>query len=704
MTQTTSVSFKPRARLLQLVGDELIRSPRLAVFELVKNAYDADAENVWVSIEGLSTNSPEIVVRDDGTGMSLDILSNIWFVLAHDHKEKMKDRGETTELGRTPMGEKGIGRFAVHKLGNRISLATREINGPELIVDIDWSKALEEEFLEEVPAEITERAPIIFKGESSGTEIRVSQLRSKEWTRGDLRRLYRDVISICSPFDAPGEFDVHFKVPGRESDYHDIPDVGDILDQAPWRFKFSFDGNNFDWEYEFVPPPKLGSKVERRKKTSAHEEQLLLPKTNKKSGTIVATPSHLIGIGPISGEFFAYDRGKEILGSSNHKQLITNFLDENGGVRVYRDGVRVYNYGEEDDDWLGLDYRRFLTPAKRISRNLIIGAINLEAGKSDKLIEKTNREGFIENEEFSCLKLLVLGAFQIFETERALDKDAIRKVTQSPKLREADKVLDPIEQIRKIAKQKKVFEDFEPSLIKLESNYNQFRETMLQAGLSGLGLATVFHEIEHAVTAISRTAKKGGSMEQVMEQARELEQLLSGVSSLLRSSEKKEHKISDLVNKAKQNQFIRFRSHRVQLNAPILEKVDDFSVFANSRLVIGALTNLLDNAFYWMRARWPARPSDQQSSPRKIYIGASGDFEFGPALIFADTGPGFQDDPEALIEPFFTRRPEGMGLGLYYANLVMEMCGGSMEFPEPEDVDLPKEFDGAVIALVFPEK
>ena len=79
--------FRPRARLLQLLGDQLIGTPRLAVFELVKNAYDADAEHVTVTLEGLDTSHPTIVVEDDGDGMPLSTIRDIWLVPAHDHRK-----------------------------------------------------------------------------------------------------------------------------------------------------------------------------------------------------------------------------------------------------------------------------------------------------------------------------------------------------------------------------------------------------------------------------------------------------------------------------------------------------------------------------------------------------------------------------------------------------------------------------------------
>ena len=80
------------------------------------------------------------------------------------------------------------------------------------------------------------------------------------------------------------------------------------------------------------------------------------------------------------------------------------------------------------------------------------------------------------------------------------------------------------------------------------------------------------------------------------------------------------------------------------------------------------------------------------------------DLAQGPAVVVADTGPGFSDDPQDLTRPFFSRRPEGMGVGLYYANLVMELGDGLLLFPEAREADVPMEFDGAVLAMVFPRE
>ena len=162
MTQEQTTTFRPRARLLQLLGDQLIRSPRLAVFELVKNAYDADATKAHVALDNTETNDPLITVTDDGVGMSLEIVRDIWFVPGHDHKAKAKERGEATKLGRLPIGEKGIGRFAAHKLGNRIRLVSRSEGHPEIVVEIDWASLMRNEYLSDAKAVIRERPPECF--------------------------------------------------------------------------------------------------------------------------------------------------------------------------------------------------------------------------------------------------------------------------------------------------------------------------------------------------------------------------------------------------------------------------------------------------------------------------------------------------------------------------------------------------------------
>ena len=105
--------------------------------------------------------------------------------------------------------------------------------------------------------------------------------------------------------------------------------------------------------------------------------------------------------------------------------------------------------------------------------------------------------------------------------------------------------------------------------------------------------------------------------------------------------------------------------------------------------------NLIDNSIWWLKVKGGKK--------KRIFMGTTRDLPGGPALVIADSGPGFTDSPEFLMQPFITRKPDGMGLGLHLANEVMKAHGGRIEFPERGDIELPNGFTGAVVALVFGE-
>ena len=121
------IPFKVSARTARLIGRENIASSKGAIIELVKNAYDADAE--WVKVSFLNFNDDftvnsdsKIVIEDDGNGMSEQIIEKHWLNPATPEKKKRKKNKETTDKGRILQGEKGIGRFAIFKLGKKYNL------------------------------------------------------------------------------------------------------------------------------------------------------------------------------------------------------------------------------------------------------------------------------------------------------------------------------------------------------------------------------------------------------------------------------------------------------------------------------------------------------------------------------------------------------------------------------------------------------
>lgn len=683
--------------MLQLLGDELIGSARLAVFELVKNAYDADATNVEVRMDVTPCRPGTITITDDGHGMSLDTIRSVWLVPGDDYRHAQRHRRQRTpKHGRLPTGEKGLGRFAVHKLGDQIELITRAPAEHECVVAIDWPRLAGHHFLDEAPVTISTRAPEVFRGDSTGTRVTISNLRT-EWKDGDIRRLYRQLTSISSPFKHKASgFHARLAVPGREHIIADLPDVADILDRAIWTFDFSFKDGVFEWIYEFRQIPGFGV-APRTIESPSDSRRLQLPRGRGKK--VVATLDTSSGIGPVNGEFYVYDRDKEILRRWPNIQFVTKYLNENGGIRIYRDGIRVYNYGESDDNWLGLDLRRVNIPTLRISRNILLGAINLSLRDSSSLIEKTNREGFVENDALDRLRDIVLGALSTFEVERRRDKERIRAeatgLVESP----TTKVTRAFAKLQAELEQDRSLDGIRSQLTGIQRGYEAMQEVLTRAGMSGLNLALVFHEVERGVRGLYDQIVGGTDVALLADQARELIKLLDGFSGLLRRGHKRAYSVRKLAGTAIQINALRLDRHDVELRCPFLDAGNgDRTAILFFSLAVGALNNLIDNAVYWLKVRWP----DDSPGKRKLYIDLVHDYDFGPTLVVADNGIGFQgDEPADLTRPFFTRRPTGMGLGLYFAHLAMELCGGQLVFPEPSEVPIPREYDGAVVALLF---
>ena len=703
--RSISQPFRPRARVLQLLGDELIGSARLAVFELVKNAYDADANEVVVRLDLSEAQEPTITVTDDGDGMTLDVLRSVWLEPGNDHRLEQRLSGRrTARHRRLPLGEKGLGRLAVHKLGNRITLTTRARDADECIVDIDWNVLIEQPYLDDAPIDIRIRPPRVFSGERTGTGIEIRQLRTG-WFRGEVRRLHNQITSICSPFDEPSGFRAVLSVPGREHWIDDLPDISEILHRAIWKFTFRVDNDSFDWRYECREVPGLNLEGRIVEKSG---DRLKLPSRSgddRMEKKVVAGASDFEGIGSVTGEFHVYDRDREVRRRVPNIRLVETCLDEMGGVRVYRDGIRVYNSGERGDDWLGLDLRRVNVPARRISNNIILGAVHLSLKESSGLIEKTNREGFVESEPCLRLRRVVLGALAALEAERQFDKERIRRLIDEPEDPATARIEKPIQALRREFERQGVQEKFESHVVKIENDHRNTEETLLAAGMAGLNLAVVFHEVERGVRALHRVVSEGTDLDSAARQARDLTRLLDGFATLLRRDSVQQHTSRKLMDAARRINILRFRHHRIEFVCPLLHGDGDgfHSRFAFS-LVLGALNNLVDNALYWLRVRWPDEPMPTEPLERKLYVGTSRDFEAGPAVVVADNGAGFQGDPpEHLVRPFFTRKPEGMGLGLYYANLAMELSGGQLVFPRVGEIEVPEEFSGAAVALIFKE-
>ena len=698
-------TFKPRARMLQLLGDQLIRDPNIAVFELLKNAYDADATEATVTLNDIeSRDEASIVVEDDGTGMTFDTVINVWLEPGTDHRARQKSQGERTRLfGRSPMGEKGIGRFAVHKLGLGVELITRASGSDEVVVEVDWEEMEQREYLSEAALQVVERKPEVFASRT-GTRLTIGRLR-EPWTRGMVRSLRRSVTAVTSPFRGASSFQPRLVLDPDPGWLAGLIDPSRVTEAAMFHATAKVDpiAWSMSYDYQFAPP-RLRRRFEPRYVSQAnvplgpHDEimrgreyLLNLEETVRRERD--EAPDTDLGVGTFEIELHIFDLDRESRELLPDYRGVADFLTANGGIRVYRDGIRVYDYGEPENDWLELDARRVNVPAQRISNRLVIGAVHLDSSRSGGLVEKTNREGFVESPSYRVFRSAVQSAIQHIVFERNRDKRKLREVGRRPR-DVTEPVSGALRGLRARVRRLGMLDELGPLIDRAEEEYEGFRETLLASAGAGLTMTVVVHEVEKGVKELNRALDRKADLDRLVELGHHLAEVIESLGFIARRSDRTEERASDLVSVALRTFDYRLSHHKVAVTNGFTAD-NDFTIKGQRRLIVGTLLNLFDNAIYWLEAKDP--------KAKRLYVGPTRDLADGPCILVSDNGPGFLDPPDFLIQPFMTRKDDGMGLGLYIANEVMRAHEGQLIFPSSGDVELPRGHRGACVALLFKE-
>ena len=682
--------FKPKARLLLELGNQLIKEESIALFELVKNSYDADATQVRISLKNIdSVKKGEVTILDNGTGMDWEIVTNVWLEPGTDYRENQIQKGKKTKkFGRLPLGQKGIGRFGAHKLGRYIELITRSSKNNEIVVIIDWDIFKQKKYLQDIPIEVYERKPEIFKGNETGTYIKISGLWNS-WTKRMARNIYRAVNSICSPFKSPDSFKAILEILDEDkTDWLEgLVTWKEAVDYRLYKATCYLKEDKLSYVYEFTPW-KTMSKVDGRKVNTIKEKRYfsLIDDEEKK-------PINLgnYKIGEVKIDLYIFDLASNVLALGVHdKKGLRDFLKFNGGMRVYRDGVRVYDYGEPGNDWLDLGGRRVNIPTERLSNNLIIGAVSLNRADSKDLEEKTNREGFIENEAVKKFRSAILFAITQITAERNADKYRIRKAYSKGLTKEP--VIDTISELRVKIEKKGLIKELGVYLDRIEEDYKEIREKLLTTAGAGLSLSIVIHEIDKIIKELKATVEKKGADSHTKSLVKHLAELVQGYAMLIRRGGSTTIKASEIVKEAIFNVGYRLTAHKIRIINDC-NKLNDFNIKCSKRLILGAIMNILDNSIYWLDVKNPKQ--------KLIYITSNKDMKEGPSIIIGDNGPGLFDPIENITQPFFTRKPDGMGLGLHITDEIMKAHKGSLKIVEKGDIKLSNEIDGVVLSLIF---
>jgi anti-sigma regulatory factor (Ser/Thr protein kinase) len=684
------VVFKPRARLLLELGDQLIRNENIAISELTKNSYDADASRVKIELENIdSKEKSQITIEDDGYGMNLDVIKKAWLEPGTDFKERLRKRRlYSPKFKRLPLGQKGIGRFAVHKLGKEIEIITKKEGFKECVIKIDWANFENRKYLKDVDIEVIEREPEYFLNNKTGTRIVINRLW-KEWDKLLVKEIYRSVNLICSPAETNNSFKIDFSI--KDEDKKDwlkgIIGYKNVLSFSLFKAKCSFEDKEVKVMYEFTPENKLEKLKNRKKEIKISFGNL------KKEGLDIDKAK----FSSFKMEFFMYDFTPMIL--SEYVQDVKglkNFLRENGGIKVYRNGIRVYDYGEPKTDWLGLDLMRVQRVGKNISNNLVIGNIYLDDDKTSVLKEKTNREGFIEDTQFKIFREIIIETIENINTEREIDKTTLKEYYEKEKTVFREPVLDDIDELRESINKKIDKKDLKEQLIQyvdnIERDFKEIRDNLLIASSAGMNFSIAIHEIQKIIQELKEKIGTATQNEKVKDLVQHLYSLLRSYTRLISRKGFSDNKLNDLVNEALFGVEFRLKLHNIKLEKDFQK---EFHCMTIERMIVSSIMNLIDNSIWWIENKNPA--------VKRIYIGIKL-VEDKPAIIIGDNGSGFQDNLEYLTKPFISRKKYGMGLGLHIVNEIMKQHKGKLKILSKEQAGINSNIDGGIIAMIFNEK
>jgi len=694
-------SFSISPRVLAHLGEDLIKNESIALLELVKNSYDACATkcivkfNTKKNLETSEYNLIEIIIEDNGFGMDIDVIEKIWLDVGTDYKLKNL---KPNLCNRIPLGEKGIGRLTIHKLGEKIELTSKKENSKEVKLTIDWSNLNKVKRIEDFKIKVIENSvPSVFK-KNNGTRIEIRKLKTK-WGKKQIRDVYRALTSLNSPF---GETNENFsvKIEGEKEFFEGLPTFEDIKDSALYYGKCKMNGDRIvEFKYEFKPWDTL-SKIDKGRIKTTNQlppNELFIVDTSKYHNRINLDN---FKIGPIEFDVIIFEKDAQIFNYVNaEKTSIITYLNANGGIRVFRDGIRVYDYGERDNDWLGIDIKRVSRVGGRVSNNIILGSVKINRKDSTNLKEKTNREGFIENKSYNVFVDAVNYALSLIVKERNSDKQKLTTLYKKHKI--VEPVLSDLDEVIRIVEDEIDKNETKNEILKylnrIGEQYKEVKEILIKSANAGLNLSVVIHEIEKLIAALTGSIERR-ELKKAENISRMLEKIIRGYMAMIKKSSIKKTRLAEIVEEALNNYEFRFSDHKIE----IISNYKQNSLYASLAKAesISVLTNLLDNSIYWL--------SYARIENRKISVYITDQIKGYNSIIVSDNGPGFNIPTDVAIEPFITGKPHniGSGLGLHIANEMMNAMKGKLFFLDEYDDEFPEDIrkhkiNQAIIALCF---
>jgi len=670
--------LKPRARLISLIGEQLISDEPVALVELVKNSYDADATFVEVKFEGRTPDKPDrIVVTDDGTGMDLNTVLNVWLEPGTANK---RQKNKSTK-GRLLQGAKGIGRFAAARLGKSLFLQTKsDDSDKEVIVTLNWGKFNEDNYIEDIDVDYETSD----SQESSGTRLIIEELRTS-WSEGDYLGLYDRLSRLISPFDEVKDFEIKLDIPGY-SEFSRTVEAPDIIQNPRYMLRGELDEDGYfsgEFLFENVSRKVWGHDwaIKHSNFNESHVEQKI--RLGKKG----QQPN----CGGFEFEIRAWDRDKEglepyALQYASNITKIRGLLNRYSGVSIYRDGFRVYPYGQRGNDWLELDNRSRQSPTMRLANNQIIAAVKISRERNAGLEDRSNREGLVVNEAYIALKSWFEEILSILEIERYAIRPRNKVIQQS-----SNSLFESFDLSNTVALAKETLGDeheFVSVLINVahevdkgvEHVQEMFSQLLTTAGL-GQMIDMIIHDIGQPIGKLDRNllflrkemqknCESGLPYIEAMKAAIEQLHIFHDRLDPHTPAKRGRSEFFHLGNEIQNNfDLFEFLLERQKITYEIRSSDSNVRIKMVRSNLGQILANLIDNSLYWLTK------VNGLGQGGKIQVDIQ-ETESEVKIIFSDDGPGVTlEDRLRIFDPYFSRKPHGGGLGLHIARLLIESHG-----------------------------
>lgn len=393
-----SLSFRVSAGLKNIIGRDLISDKMIAIFELVKNSYDAGANTVTISFNNLNSTTPTITIADDGSGMDYEDIVGKWLFVAYSEKKQRTQDDYRNNIKRNLAGAKGVGRFSCDRLGSKLTLSTKTLSSNSAhVLNIDWDKFEiddQREFID-IPVDYKTSTSLPNK-KPKGTILTISGLR-ESWDRSSILKLKKSLMKLINP-----------DVDNKEDPFSITFDVPELIEEDE---KIRSSPKKKDgWERDIVNGTVVNDVFESMNLKTTNIKAVI-----SENGKTITT--ELYDRGEFIFKFSEKNKEFPLLHNISvslfylNRSAKVSFTRQMGGVQpvnygsvfIYKNGFRINPYGDPGEDFFNIDKRKAQGYNRNLGTREIMGRISIQ-GVNDGFIETSSRaHGFINNASVQSL-------------------------------------------------------------------------------------------------------------------------------------------------------------------------------------------------------------------------------------------------------------------------------------------------------------